>query len=375
MGSLKRGRRSGKRNLVKQQQQSKLQQQQKKKQSPSSSPTSSTRSTSSKNTTTKAPTPRPPKNYMQKLPKQPPAIPPALLAPTGSPYVYINRTVLNDDLDPSRLFADPCIPRLFLQNEFMYIPPKVFNFEYPKSKNANANAKNKTTPEVAVLGRSNVGKSSLVNALMRRNLCVTSKSPGRTQQAYYHGLFDKTVPEADRVLAHDAHAYLIDLPGYGYGSAPKGIVEGWQSATQECLLNRRDAGVLRRLFLLLDARRDEGPSELDRTVVQWLEDANIPYSIVLTKADRTSSPRIVKQVNDLCLRYASRQALEEDGTSQSPVIHVTSSQQNWGVSELLHSIEAEFLADDEGDDDEDEYHDEEEDDDDDDEEEDDLSTK
>jgi GTP-binding protein EngB required for normal cell division len=105
----------------------------------------------------------------------------------------------------------------------------------------------------------------------------------------------------------------------------------------------------------MDTRRDEW-TKLDRTVMEWLEDASIPYSVVLTKADRTSVPLVVKQVNAFCLRYASHQALQttpsendDDSTmvAQSPVIHVTSSNKNWGIAELMLSVEAEFVGEEE----------------------------
>jgi GTP-binding protein len=110
-------------------------------------------------------------------------------------------------------------------------------------------------------------------------------------------------------------------------------------------------GVLKRLFLLIDARRDE-LTEMDRTVMTWLEDAEIPYSVVLTKTDRISKPIVIKLVNELCMRYASLTALEgDDGYAcQSPVIHTTSSKRNWGIHELMLSVETEFAGDDDDDD-------------------------
>jgi GTP-binding protein EngB required for normal cell division len=257
------------------------------------------------------------------------------------------------------------------RSDFEYLAPKELNHDYPTHQ----------VPEVAFLGRSNVGKSSLVNALMRRNLCRTSKSPGRTQQPYYYGLFDKalnaaltTTEQQQQQQQHrnPAHAlgYIIDLPGYGFGVSRREVVEGWQAQTQELLLDRRDLGVLKRLFLLIDARR-EGPTELDSTIMKWLEDAEIPYSVVLTKSDRISVPLVVKQVNQLCLRYyanqqqaaAAQQMMEDDEdeddgqhdessssfVAQSPIIHVTSSTRNWGIHELMLSVETEFVGDDDDD--------------------------
>eukprot|EP00535_Pseudo-nitzschia_heimii_P013597 CAMPEP_0197193348 /NCGR_PEP_ID=MMETSP1423-20130617/26990_1 /TAXON_ID=476441 /ORGANISM="Pseudo-nitzschia heimii, Strain UNC1101" /LENGTH=317 /DNA_ID=CAMNT_0042646525 /DNA_START=1 /DNA_END=952 /DNA_ORIENTATION=- len=254
---------------------------------------------------------RPPKNYLKRLakPRNECSIPPPLLVPTASPYVYISQTAIannhdeEDTIDPSTLFSEVSydgnrvqfLPTLLSKGDFHYFSPKTdLNYEYPTDGIA----------EIAFLGRSNVGKSSLINAIMRKNLCLTSRVPGRTQLPYYYGLVPKTA--LDQIRQHPtkskgkdpklAEGYIIDLPGYGYGRAPSNITEDWQKNTQDLLLQRRhDAGVLQRLFLLMDARRGmEGPNEHDRIVMRWLEDAEIPFSIVLTKADRVSVPIVVK---------------------------------------------------------------------------------
>ena len=291
-------------------------------------------------------------------------IPPALLAPTGSRNVFVAQTALGNDndnnerIDPSILF-DNCNrkPKLFTSSEFEYMSPSDLKHEYPDYGQ----------PEIAFLGRSNVGKSSLCNALMSKKLCITSKSPGRTQLPYYYGLFpkqpnQKKIPsrqqesitslsssKSKNLAVADALGYLIDLPGYGYAAAPSEKVEDWQSATQQLLLDRRH--VLKRVFLLVDTRR-EGLTEFDMLVIKWLEEeleGQIPYSVVLTKADRTSPPSIIKQVNQLCLQYSSQQALNDDehGVLLSPIFHVTSARDNIGINELLLSIEAEFLGEEE----------------------------
>ena len=285
--------------------------------------------------------PKVPESDKGQLPLRPEAtsVPPVMLAPTGSPFTFVARSALDDPSEGQTLFSDyQVLPRLYETHEFDYVPPKAFHFEYPTQGHA----------EVAFLGRSNVGKSSLVNSLMRKDLCKTSKTPGRTQLPFYYGLFPKSrLKDKDVSIGHDlasVQGYLVDLPGYGFGTAPKDIVEDWQSKTQEWLIERREAGVLRRLFLLLDARRDEGPSELDKAVIEWAEEAEIPFSVVLTKTDRVSIPLVVKQVNELCMRYSREDALAEEGTYQSPIIHATSAQKKWGIHDLLTSIEAEFLG-------------------------------
>mmetsp|Transcript_24258 Transcript_24258/g.27127 ORF Transcript_24258/g.27127 Transcript_24258/m.27127 type:complete len:442 (+) Transcript_24258:2-1327(+) len=341
---------------------------------------------------------RPPKNYLNKLPipKERISIPPALLAATASPYVYISKTALGGDvssdcdrngndssetsIDASTLFSevaqsygnnnngsDDDESYYDKNNNSNYLPPLFSkgDFEYfsPKNKSMNYGYPVHGIPEVAFLGRSNVGKSSLVNALMRKNLCVTSKSPGRTQLPYYYGLISKVDQERQRQQkkGHSAkkddpsaaQGFIVDLPGYGFGRAPMSITEDWQKDTQDLLLHRRhEAGVLKRLFLLMDARRGvEGPNEHDRIVIRWLEDAEIPFTVVLTKADRVSVPLVVKQVNDFCLRYASQQQHQQHqddeddfGVAQSPIIQVTSSKRGWGINELMLSIETEFCG-------------------------------
>lgn len=162
---------------------------------------------------------------------------------------------------------------------------------------------------------------------------------GRTQLPYFYSLYANGVEQSPS----NSLGLVIDLPGYGYAAAPKETAEAWQEDTQDLLLDRRDRGVLKRLFLLIDARRDDF-TEIDRTVLAWLEDACIPHSIVLTKIDRAPRPKVVKLVNELCLRYASQSALEgDDGFAfQSPIVHTTSARRKWGIHELMLSLEAEF---------------------------------
>ena len=153
---------------------------------------------------------------------------------------------------------------------------------------------------------------------------------------------------------------MVDLPGYGYAAAPDPKVGEWQDATQQFLLRRRDAGTLRRVFLLQDARL-QVPQNLDHTVAAWMDEAEIPYTIVLTKADTVTADGkrtagIIKHVNLNALRFHQQylehlQDVEDDNdddknTSKtvcmSPFVHATSSRKNTGIAELLPSIFSEF---------------------------------
>jgi len=274
-----------------------------------------------------------PKRISKKL-KAPKAIPPALLAPTASPYVYISKPAVPDDMDTATLFREADnLPKFFASSQFEYLSPNLMQHDLPKFDHIG---------EVAFLGRSNVGKSSLINALMRRNLCKTSKSPGRTQLPYYYGLFPNKM-EPDERMPGNALGYAVDLPGYGYAKGPDAKIEQWQMDTQDLLQSRHEKGTLKRLFVLIDSRH--GCTHIDSAIMGWMDDAGVPYSIVLTKADQTSIPEVIKHVNEFCMRYASTSQLQEEGAvTQSPVVHVTSSKNRWGLNELLMSIETEFIS-------------------------------
>jgi GTP-binding protein len=278
-------------------------------------------------------------------------IPPALLLPTASRYAYVAQIAAQTaGIDPRSLFADvnsddpnEALPATFRHGAFHYMPPAAFNHELTHS----------TTPEVAFLGRSNVGKSSLVNALMRRSLARTSKQPGRTQQVQYYGWLPNQVrldgkdPTELKITPDTATAFLVDLPGYGFAVAPHAAADAWQTVTQEWLVDRTVSGSLRRLYLLQDGRH--GAQSIDLSVQTWLEENNVPYSIVYTKADQSSRPALVKWVNQACMRY-HQQYMDMDTESgetslaMGPVVHVTSSKTGAGMAELWSAMEAEFAT-------------------------------
>lgn len=133
-----------------------------------------------------------------------------------------------------------------------------------------------THPEIAFWGRSNVGKSSLINALVgQKALARHSQTPGRTRQINFF-LLDETL-------------MLVDLPGYGYANAPKKDIKAWVNLTERYLCGRAS---LRRVLLLIDARR--GLGEVDEEHMRTLDDAAVSYQLVLTKADKLKAGELEK---------------------------------------------------------------------------------
>ncbi|MEY4620648.1 MAG: hypothetical protein RIS65_1820, partial [Pseudomonadota bacterium] len=127
-----------------------------------------------------------------------------------------------------------------------------------------------TVPEIAFAGRSNVGKSSLINALVNRNnLARASNTPGRTQELNF---FDVGEPALFRI---------VDMPGYGYAKAPIKTVQQWRYLINDYLRGR---AVLKRVFVLIDSRH--GIKEVDHEIMKMLDAAAISYRIVLTKTDK-----------------------------------------------------------------------------------------
>ncbi|HLI11979.1 MAG TPA: ribosome biogenesis GTP-binding protein YihA/YsxC [Alphaproteobacteria bacterium] len=170
-------------------------------------------------------------------------------------------------------------------------------------------------PEVAFVGRSNVGKSSLINALTgRKSLARTSQSPGHTRQLNFFSL-------ADRLL-------LVDMPGYGYAKASRKDAASWQALARDYLRGRQ---TLRRLCLLIDARH--GPKESDRDMMTLLDQAAVTFQIVLTKADKCGAAG---------LAAAREAALGEVAKHPAghPEVLVTSALDARGIPELRAAIAA-----------------------------------
>ena len=167
--------------------------------------------------------------------------------------------------------------------------------------------------EVAFAGRSNVGKSSLINALThRKKLAHTSNSPGRTQALNYYTLGDTL--------------RLVDMPGYGYAQAPKEKVASWTELILDFLRGRPN---LRRVFLLIDARHGLKPNDLD--VLDLLDAAAVSYQVVFTKADKVKQGARETLVSDTLKVLRPRPAA-------FPEIIMTSAEKGEGIDELREVI-------------------------------------
>jgi GTP-binding protein len=170
-------------------------------------------------------------------------------------------------------------------------------------------------PEIAFAGRSNVGKSSLVNALTgRTTLARTSHTPGRTQQLNFFDLGRRLM--------------LVDMPGYGFAEASKGEVARWIRLVRVYLKGRAS---LRRTLLLIDARH--GLKETDRPWLEMFDEAAVSYQVVLTKADKVKPPELARGLDELAAELARHVAAH-------PEVVVTSAHEARGIAELRAALAA-----------------------------------
>ena len=167
--------------------------------------------------------------------------------------------------------------------------------------------------EVCFAGRSNVGKSSLINALTgTKGLARASNTPGRTQEINY--------------FTQGPELYLVDLPGYGYANAPLAVVEKWQKLLKRYLSGRQ---TLRRAFVLIDSRH--GAKDVDEEIMSLLDSSAVTFQVVMTKADKVKlkdRERVIEQVRTVLARHPAAY----------PEIVLTSSEKGDGIATLRSII-------------------------------------
>jgi GTP-binding protein len=172
-----------------------------------------------------------------------------------------------------------------------------------------------SVPEIAFAGRSNVGKSSLINALVnRKDLARASNTPGRTQELNF---FDVGDPPLFRI---------VDMPGYGYAKAPVATVKKWRFLVNDYLRGRTS---LKRTFLLIDSRH--GIKDVDREIMEMLDGAAVSYRIVLTKTDKIKASELAAVQADTASKLRKHVAA-------FPELSVTSAEKRGGIEDLRAAV-------------------------------------
>jgi GTP-binding protein len=170
-------------------------------------------------------------------------------------------------------------------------------------------------PEIAFAGRSNVGKSSLLNAVTgRKSIARASVTPGRTQELNWFEVGDPTVMR------------LVDMPGYGFAKAPPKVVEAWRKLVRDFLRGRV---VLKRTLLLIDARH--GVKPVDVEMMTMLDEAAVGYRIVLTKTDKV-------RADELAAVHAATEAVARKHIAAFPGVMITSAEKRTGIAALRAAI-------------------------------------
>lgn len=179
-----------------------------------------------------------------------------------------------------------------------------------------------TVPEIAFAGRSNVGKSSLLNALTgRKSIARASVTPGRTQELNF---FEVGEPTQFR---------LVDMPGYGFAKAPVKVVERWKNLVKSYLRGRQ---VLARNLVLVDSRH--GLKDVDREMMKMLDEAAVGYRIVLTKTDKIKASDLERVANQVAEEAKKHPAA-------FPELHLTSAEKGMGIEALRAAVVADALGD------------------------------
>ncbi|MDQ3021984.1 MAG: ribosome biogenesis GTP-binding protein YihA/YsxC [Bacteroidota bacterium] len=181
---------------------------------------------------------------------------------------------------------------------------KILSAEFIKSIYDLRALPNSVLAEFVFVGRSNVGKSSLINTICnKKKLAKIGSVPGKTRQLNYFLINEKF--------------YLVDLPGYGYAKVPEQIRAGWRKLVEDYISERSNVKLV---FVLIDSRHE--PTYLDELMVSWLEYYEIPFAIVLTKSDKISANKMQKQIyraskivnnEDLCIDYIPFSIVTDEG--------------------------------------------------------------
>jgi len=184
---------------------------------------------------------------------------------------------------------------------------KIVSAEFIKSIFDLRALPNSVLAEFVFVGRSNVGKSSLINTICnKKKLAKIGSVPGKTRQLNYFLINEKF--------------YLVDLPGYGYAKVPEQIRAGWRKLVEDYISERQNVKLV---FVLIDSRHE--PTYLDELMVSWLEYYEIPFSIILTKSDKISSNKMQKQIyraskivnnEDLCIDYIPFSTISGEGKGE-----------------------------------------------------------
>lgn len=188
------------------------------------------------------------------------------------------------------------------------------NSKYLISSAKSSQCPQTEVPEYAFIGRSNVGKSSLINLLTKKGLAKTSQKPGKTMLINHFEI-------------NDGEFYIVDLPGYGYASRGKEQREAFSSMIKDYILNRQQMTLL---FVLLDVRHK--PQKIDLEFLRWLGENQVPFAIVFTKADKLGPVAVQNHVEE----YKQELLKEWD---ELPRVFITSSEDKRGKEDLLTYIE------------------------------------
>lgn len=201
-------------------------------------------------------------------------------------------------------------------------PKKIFNgqCEFILGAHTYSQVPQTSHPEIAFIGASNVGKSSLINAIVGRKIAIVSTTPGRTRQLNFFKVADGFTQSFSQGFV------LVDMPGYGFAKAKEKNIEHWQRTALEYLTKRAN---LKRLFLLIDPVK--GLKESDRDMINLLNTVAVSFQIILTKADKLNREELKK---------AEEKIVKEVGKwpAAHPQIIVTSSSKGYGINDIQDSI-------------------------------------